>query len=330
MDPAVLAQVLRPLRDLFDPADHPEVLVGLARPDDAAVYRLSADQALIQTLDFFTPVVDDPYTFGAIAAVNSMSDVWAMGGEVIMALNIAGFPASVPPEVISEVFRGGALKVKEAGAVVVGGHTVEAREPMYGLSVTGLVHPDHIVTKGGARPGDRLILTKPLGVGVITTALKQDRAEEGHVDAAVAGMLSANQGAARAMQQVGVHGATDVTGFSLLGHSSEMAMGAGVDLVFRASEIPFLPGAEQYARAGVFPGGTYRNEKHFGPRVTFAPSVREKMRLLLFSPETSGGLLIAVSEDRLTALVRALALTQHPWWEVGRVEPGTGVVHVLD
>ena len=329
MDPAVLAQVLRPLQNAFRPEDHPEVLVGLAYPDDAAVYRVSDNMAVIQTLDFFTPVVDDPYTFGAIAAVNSMSDVWAMGGEVLMALNIAGFPANLSPEVIGDVFRGGADKVKEAGAVIAGGHTVEAREPMYGLSVTGVIDPGRIITKAGARPGDRLVLTKALGVGVVTTALKQDRAEPAHVEAAIDSMMALNQAAARAMQSAGADAATDITGFGLLGHSREMAHAGGVTLVFRASELPLLPGALGYARGGVFPGGTYRNEKHYGPWVRFASEIPEETRLLLFSPETSGGLLIAVPEAGLAALSAALQARHQPFWVVGSAKAGEGTIEVV-
>ena len=219
MGPEALAQVLRPLQNMFRAEDYPELLVGLEISDDAAVYKINDEVAVIQTLDFFPPVVDDPYDYGAIAAANAMSDVYAMGGEVVLALNICGFPPDLPPDVVTEILRGGAEKVAEAGGIIAGGHTLDDKEPKYGLAVMGFVHPDCVAAKAGARPGDVLILTKPLGVGIITTALKGQVAEPGHVEAAVESMKKLNRRAARLMQSVGVNACTDVTGFALLGHA---------------------------------------------------------------------------------------------------------------
>ncbi len=325
MGPEALAQVLQPLKDAFRESQFPNLLVGLGKADDAAVYRLAPDLAIVQTLDFFAPVVDDPYTYGAIAAVNSMSDVWAMGGEVLLALSIAAFPPNLPPDVAGDILRGAGDKVAEAGAVLAGGHTMEDKEPKFGLCVTGTVHPDRVITKSNAQVGDILVLTKPLGVGVITTALKQDLADTAHVDAATASMLRLNQAAARAMQTVGVHAATDITGFGLLGHAQEMAANSGVGLRFRLAALPFLPGAHAYAAKWVFPGGAYNNERFYAPHISFAAGIPDEIQLLLYDPETSGGLLIAVAPDRLAALEAELRKVDQPYWVVGEVVPGEGI-----
>src|SRR5204862_5686231 len=239
MGPGDLAQVLRPLV----PHSHPNLIIGLAPGDDAAVYLLNEAQALVQTLDFFPPIVDDPYTYGAIAATNSMSDVYAMGGEVLFALNVAGFPRELPKEIIAAVFRGGADKVREAGGVIAGGHTVVDAEPKYGLCVTGRVHPDRIFIKGGLRAGDRLFLSKALGTGVITTAAKDDKASPDIVRGAVESMLRLNRVAAEVAQTFGVRGATDVTGFGLLGHAAEMVEASNAGIVVFADRLPLLAGA---------------------------------------------------------------------------------------
>lgn len=325
MGPEALAQVLQPLKDTFREAQFPDLLVGLGKADDAAVYRLAPDLAIVQTLDFFAPVVDDPYTYGAIAAVNSMSDVWAMGGEVLLALSIAAFPSNLPPEILQDILRGAGDKVAEAGAVLAGGHTMDDKEPKFGLCVTGTVHPDRVVTKSRAQAGDILVLTKPLGVGVITTALKQGLADAAHVDAATASMLRLNQAAARAMQAVGVHAATDITGFGLLGHAYEMAANSGVGLRFRLEALPFLPGAHEYAAQWVFPGGAYNNERFYAPHISFAAGIPDETQMLLYDPETSGGLLIAVASDRLAALEAELRKVHQPYWVVGEVVPGEGI-----
>ena len=286
---------MEPLRGMFQ-ADHfPDLLVGLAAADDAAVYRLNDEQAIITTTDFFPPVVDDPYDFGAIAAANAMSDVYAMGGEVLFAMNIVAFPDTLDKAILQAILRGGAEKVAEAGAVVVGGHSVNDKEPKYGLAVTGIIHPDAVKKKGGAKAGDVLILTKPLGAGVITTALKQERAAGEHVQAAVESMKRLNKEASRAAIDAGAHAMTDITGFGLLGHGHEMAVQGSVDFVFYLGGLPWLPGALDYGRAGAFPGGMGNNARFFGQWVTFAEDIDFLYQDMLFTPETSGGLLIALA-----------------------------------
>jgi len=324
MGPEALAQVLRPLQGLFPASQYPELLVGLEISDDAAVYRLTADVAIILTLDFFTPVVDDPYDYGAVAAANALSDVYAMGGQVAVALNICGFPSDLPSEIVTEILRGGAEKVREAGGVLAGGHTIADNEPKYGLAVMGLVHPDKILTKGGARPGDLLVLTKPLGVGIITTALKSGVADTGHVGPAVASMKKLNRRAAQLFQEIGVHACTDITGFALLGHGHEMAERSGARFIFQLDRIPFLDGAKQYAEDWLFPGGTCRNQQAYGRWVHFAPAIPEEMQQLLFTPETSGGLLAAVVPDKVDFLVDLFG-GEEDVWVIGEVADGEGI-----
>lgn len=325
MGPAALAQVLRPLRGLFPSDQYPDLLVGLEVSDDAAVFRVSDDVAIIQTLDFFTPVVDDAYDYGAIAAANAMSDVYAMGGEVVVALNICGFPTDLPHEIVSDILRGGAEKVAEAGAALAGGHTVDDKEPKYGLSVMGLVHPDKILTKGGARAGDVLVLTKPLGVGIITTALKAEVADRDHVHRAVKSMAKLNRRAAQLIQRIGANACTDVTGFSLLGHGEEMAERSAASLRLSVDQIPFLPGALRYADEWLFPGGTRKNQEAFGERVSFSPSISEEMQQLLFTPETSGGLLVSVPATRAGELVDVFASEGEDCWIIGEAVEGEGI-----
>jgi selenide,water dikinase len=301
------------------------LLVGLEVSDDAAVYKITDEVAVIQTIDFFTPVVDDPYDYGAIAAANAMSDVYAMGGEVVLALNVCGFPPDLPAEVVGEILRGGAEKVAEAGGVLAGGHTIDAEEPTYGLSVMGLVHPDRVLTKGGANPEDALILTKPLGVGIITTALKGEVADPVHVAAAVDSMKGLNRQAVRLIQRIGVRACTDITGFALLGHGYEMAERSNARLRLHLEELPFLDGAKQYAEDNLFPGGSCRNRDAYERWVDFAPGISEEMQLLLFTPETSGGLLVAVPPERLGALTALFADEGQPCWVVGQVVEGEGI-----
>ncbi len=301
-------------------------MIGLGAPDDAAVYRISDDQAIVQTVDFFTPVVDDAYAYGAIAAANALSDVYAMGGEVIFALNIAAIPEDLPSDVISDIFRGGADKVAEAGAVIAGGHTIKDKEPKYGLCVTGLIHPSQVMAKGGAQPGDVLVLTKPLGAGVVTTAVKQDKADQADVDAAIASMARLNRNAARAARKAGARGGTDMTGFGLLGHSLEMANGAGVQFRFTWSALPFLPGAVRYAQDWIFPGGASTNKATFESQVCFAEPLEEWQRMLIYDPETSGGLLIPIEAGKADALVADLRASGDGAWVVGDVVPGSGIV----
>lgn len=317
--------MLQPLQNRFAAEDFPNLIVGLGRPDDAAVYRLNDAQAIVQTVDFFTPVVDDPYAYGAIAAANAMSDIYAMGGEVLFALNVAALPDDMPDDVVREIMRGGADKVAEAGAAIAGGHTIRDREPKYGLCVTGVVHPSRVMAKGGARPGDALILTKPLGAGVVTTALKQDKAEPAHVAVAIASMARLNRGAARVAARFAPRGGTDVTGFGLLGHALEMAQQSGAGLALRWEAMPFLPGATDYAQAWIFPGGAESNEQFAGHRVTFDPALRDWQRMLLFDPETSGGLLLPIASDRADALCAALHEAGEGGWIIGEVIDGAGI-----
>jgi selenide,water dikinase len=325
MAPQALAQVLRPLRDMFKPEDYPRLLVGLEVSDDAAIYQISDDVAIIQTLDFFTPVVDNPYDYGAIAAANALSDIYAMGGEATLALNIAAFPAKLPPQVISEILCGGAEKVREAGGVIAGGHTVDDEEPKYGLAVMGLVHPKRVFTKGGGQPGDALVLTKPLGAGLIATAFKGDAAEPEHLAGAVASMKRLNRRAAQLFQQLGVHACTDITGFGLLGHGAEMADKGGVRLRFSLNKLPLLDGAKRYAEGWLFPGGSCRNQSFYGERVQFAPEVGEEMQMLLYTPETSGGLIAAVAPNKLPQLRALFAESREPYWIVGEALEGAGI-----
>ena len=325
MGPAALAQVLPPLQGLFPPERFPELLVGLAGPDDAAVYRVGEDCALIQTADFFPPVVDDPYDFGAVAAANALSDVYAMGGEPRLALNLCCFPEDLPVEVLREVLRGGAEKVAEAGAVLAGGHTVTDPELKYGLAVTGFVHPARIWTKAGARPGDRLVLTKPLGVGLTTTALKRRLVRSEDIADSVASMKRLNRDAAALLREAEVHACTDVTGFSLLGHGLEMAEAGGVRLQLAWGAIPLLERVRELARGDAFPGGTDRNQSYYSPRVRFEPAVGEVERRILFTPETSGGLLAAVPAGRVPALLERCAREGQGCWVIGKVSAGMGI-----
>lgn len=317
--------MLRYLQTLFQPDQYPAVLVGLDDGDDAAVYRITDEVAVIQTLDFFTPVVDDAYDFGAIAAANAMSDVYAMGGQVVLALNICGFPDSLPAEITFDILRGGADKVAEAGAILVGGHTVRDNEPKYGLSVMGVIHPARILTKAGARPGDALILTKPLGVGIITTALKREVAAPDHVAGAVASMKRLNRTAAQLLQAAGARACTDVTGFAILGHALEIANHSRVGLRLRLTDLPFLDGATHYAEVGTFPGGTCSNQRAYEAHVRFAPSISDATRQLLLTPETSGGLLAAVPPHSLSELLQLFRDAGEPCWVVGEVIPGAGI-----
>ncbi len=279
-------------------------------------------------MDFFPPVVDDAYDFGAIAAANALSDVYAMGGEPMMAINLVAYPdGSIPLELLTEIMRGGAEKVREAGAVIAGGHTVTDKEPKYGLAVTGTVHPQKIIKKGRARPGDVLILTKALGAGVVTTALKRDIASAEHVAAAVASMSRLNMHAARAAQKHGVHAMTDITGYALIGHGQEMARLSDADLHIDVSALHWLPGALDLAQQGVFPGGMGRNREFFETHVTFADGIDEATQNLLFDPETSGGLLMSVAADKADALLSDLLEAGDDAVRIGEVAAGNGKLH---
>jgi selenide,water dikinase len=325
MAPGDLQEVLTGLRRPTGVLAETErnLLVGLGSADDAAVYRLADDLAIVETVDFFPPVVDDPWTWGAVAAVNAMSDVYAMGGEVLFALAIAGFPRDFDKKVIAEVFRGGAEKVVEAGGVIAGGHTVVDPEPKYGLCVTGRVHPDRLFIKGGLRPGDRLFLSKPLGTGVITTAVKSDHAPVDVLEGAVVSMLRLNRVAARVAGQFGALGATDITGFGLLGHAAEMIEASGAGLALVADRLPVLPGALALAEAGHFSGGMKRNRRHldslFGGRLQIDPAVPAPLVGLLSEAETSGGLLFSIAGERAAGVRDAFVAAGESCWEIGEV-----------
>lgn len=280
--------------------------MGLNTPDDAGVYKLTEDIAIVQTVDFFTPIVDDPYAFGQIAAANALSDVYAMGGRPLTVLNIVGFPiAKLPPAVLAEILRGGADKAREAGAVILGGHSIDDPEPKYGMAVTGVVDPRRIAVKAGARPGDALVLTKPIGVGVVTTAIKKGLTTPAE-EAEVIRVMAALNNVTAALAPFQVRGMTDITGFGLLGHAAEMARESGVGIRIGASRVPVLACAWKYANAGTWPGGTKKNRAWLEDQVTYAPEVDETTRLLLCDAVTSGGLLIAVAAARAPALAAAL------------------------
>ncbi len=301
------------------------LLVGLAAPDDASVYKLNDEQAVVLTVDFFAPLVDDPYQYGALAAANAMSDIYAMGAEVTLALNIAAFPDDLGSDVVAEILRGGADKVAEAGAVIAGGHTIIDSEPKYGLCVMGLIHPEQIYTKAGTRPGDLLYLSKPLGTGIVTTAAKFEEAEPEHLEAAVSSMTLLNRCASHIVREVEAHAMTDITGFGILGHGYEMAAAGGVEVRLSASAIPALPGALEYAYRGIITGGAARNRKYLQGKVSISQEVTEELAHLLYDPQTSGGLLFAVPKERAVAVESGFAREGLPVWRVGEITKGQGV-----
>ena len=315
MGPEALAQVLRPLTAHIAP---PELLVGLHAVDDAAVYRVNDSQAIISTADFFPPVVDDPYAFGSIAAANALSDVYAMGGQPLMAINLVAWPDNLDPAILSEILRGGADTVARGGAIIAGGHTISDKEPKYGLAVTGIVHPDAILTKGGARPGDVLILSKPLGTGLITTAHKRDEVEADDLEAALQSMMQLNRDASRALLRPGVHAVTDITGFGLLGHAWEMALQSLTSMRFHFDALPVLPHARHYAELGCITGGAHRNETYLAPHARIDESVDAFNREILWDPQTSGGLFAAVDAETWEAM-RHDTTTEARFWQIGEV-----------
>ena len=285
---------------------HPDLLVGAETGDDAAVYRINDETALIVTVDFFPPITDDPYEFGAIAAANSLSDVYAMGGKPLIALNVVGFPASLDKEILGRTLQGGYAKAAEAECLIVGGHTVDDPEPKYGLSVIGVVEPGKQVSNAGAKPGDILVLSKPIGTGIITTAGKQGVVDPDVMAGAVETMAALNKPGALAMQRVGVNAATDITGFGLLGHLKSMVKGSGVAAAINLAAVPVLPGARELLENGVAPGGTHRNVSSVNDAVTWDAALTDEDRLLLCDAQTSGGLLVSVPADRAGELVDAL------------------------
>lgn len=300
-------------------------MVGLREPDDAAVWRLDDERALVITTDFFTPVVDDAYDYGSIAAANSLSDVYAMGGKPFLALNVAALPDNLPSEISSEIIRGGAEKAREAGVVIAGGHTVKDKEPKFGLVVVGFVDPRKMLSKGGLKIGDALVLTKPLGFGVTTTALKRELADKQDVLEAVNWMKRLNQDASQLAVEFELRGGTDITGYSLLGHGLEMAEASNVSLHFEFEKVPMISSARKYAEKGCFAGGAFDNKSHFESRVKFAESIDEENQMLLFDPQTSGGLLLGVPQEKLESFIARAGSMNQPVWVIGRVAAGAGI-----
>lgn len=327
--PGELSQVLR---DIPQGTPNSNLLVGLETSDDAGVFRINDELALVQTVDFFTPIVDDPYSFGQIAAANALSDVYAMGGKPLTVLNIVAFPITkLDKSVLAAILRGAADKVSEAGATLVGGHSIDDNEPKFGLAVTGTIHPDKVRTNAGAKPGDKLILTKPIGVGILTTSIKKDQLNEEEIKRVTQVMTTLNKAAAEAMEPYAVNACTDVTGFGLLGHAAEMAKGSGVGLRIDPGQVPVLPRVRELAEAGFVPGGTKNNYAHVQDTVTFASHLDQTDRWILCDAVTSGGLLIAAAREGADDLLAALrqagvearivgeAVAEHP----GRIVVGT-------
>ena len=285
----------------------PNLIVGLESPDDAGVYQLSDDLAIIQTVDFFTPIVDDPYTFGQIATANALSDVYAMGGKPLTAMNVVCFPIkSMDISVLQDILKGGVDKMLEAGVLLVGGHSVEDNELKYGLSVTGTIHPKRLVTKSGAKAGDKLILTKPLGTGIISTAVKAEMVDEETVAKHTKCMATLNNKASELMQEVGVHAGTDITGFGFLGHTTELAQNSRVGINIFSASIPLLPRTEEFAQQGLCPGGLHRNREFYSTAITIAGEVPLHIQDILFDPQTSGGLLICLAPGKAELLLDRL------------------------
>jgi selenide,water dikinase len=318
--PEDLDQILKDLPIKKDP----KVLVGLETSDDAGVYQLSDEVALIQTADFFTPIVDDPYTFGQIAVANALSDVYAMGGKPLTALNLVAFPIkTLSPSILKKILRGGLSKMEEAGVALVGGHTIEDPEIKYGLAVTGVIHPNKILTNAKAQPGDQLVLTKPLGTGIIATALKGGMASDEAVTKIVESMITLNRKGSEWMQVFGAHACTDITGFSFIGHALEMAIASQVGMLIQSKNIPIFPEALEYAKMGLVTGGGHSNRQFFSCRVDADPNLLSPLNDLLYDPQTSGGLLISLSSDKAQSLVEALkAQAQMDAWIVGQVVKG--------
>jgi selenide,water dikinase len=319
------AAELRSVMERVSPATDDRVLVGYGSSDDAGVYLLRDDLALVSTVDFFTPIVDDPYDFGRIAATNALSDVYAMGGRPLTALNIVAFPEDLDLDILAQILEGGASVARAAGVAVIGGHTIKDAEPKYGMAVTGVVDPKRIVTNAAARSGDALVLTKPLGTGILTTALKRGAILAEDLDEAVRVMTTLNDGAARAMLAAGAHAATDITGFGLLGHGGGLARASNVRLVIHAEAVPFMDRVLALIDAGVVPGGTRHNAETHAAFTDFARSVPRAVRVGLSDAQTSGGLLISIASDAVDALSRELNESGALAAVIGEVCEGTGI-----
>ena len=316
------------MQNIFQPQDYPDLLAGLSEPDDAATWKLDDQRCLVVTTDFFTPVVDDPYEYGAIAAANSLSDIYAMGGEPFLALNIAAFPPQLPTAIAAEILRGGAEKALEAGVVIAGGHTIQDKEPKYGLAALGFVPVDHILSKSGMKPGDVLFLSKPIGSGVITSAIKNDQISPDEAVTTTEWMKCLNQGAARLAARHNAHAGTDITGFSLLGHGWEMAAASGTGMRLFFDSIPLLPEAARLAAEWCFPGGGFDNADFFGAHVKIASTLSQDQQLLLFDPQTSGGLLFAVTAGEAEACEQDARTHKLPLWRIGEVT-ATDILEVI-
>ena len=323
----VLMDVINPFGNVFNQADYPDLLIGLEKADDAAVLKLNDDQALVFTTDFFPPPVDDPYDYGAVAAANSISDIFAMGGKPLMALNVTALPADLPKDVISEIFRGGAEKAKEAGCPIVGGHTIRDNEPKYGLAVIGMVDPKKILYKGRLHVGDKIILTKPIGFGVTVTASKVGLAEPDDLNTVISWMKTLNKKASELAVECGCGSGTDVTGFSLLGHSLEMIRGSepGIGLRYEFDSIPFTPNYEKYIEMGMFSAGANENYNFYIENVKFADRIDENHQMILFDPQTSGGLLLALHPDRADEFLRKAAEAGQFARVIGEAVEGSGI-----
>lgn len=313
------------MQEVFQAADYPDLLVGLSGPDDAAVWRLDEARAIVVTTDFFTPIVDDPYAYGAIAAANSLSDIYAMGGKPFLALNIAAIPEDLPQTLVSEILRGGAEKAREAGVVIAGGHTIKDREPKYGLVALGFADPRKLLTKGGLKDGDVLVITKPLGFGLTTTALKRDSVDAADVEEAVAWMSRLNRAASQLALELELEAATDITGFGLIGHCLEMASAAGLAMEIQWTKVPLLNGARKYASLGMFASGLLDNHSYFGPQVEFNHGIDDAARMILFDPQTSGGLLLGVPPHKLDDLIHRAKQVGQEVWTIGRAKAGRGI-----
>ncbi len=319
------AAELRRVMEHVSPATNERVLVGYGGGDDAGVYLVRDDLALVQTVDFFTPIVDDPYDFGRIAATNALSDVYAMGGRPLCALNIVAFPEDLDLAILARILDGGAAVARSAGVAILGGHTIKDAEPKYGMAVSGEIDPRRIVTNAGALPGDALVLTKPLGTGILTTALKRGAIADADLREAVNWMTTLNDRASEAMLGANAHAATDVTGFGLLGHADNVARASNVQLVVNARSVPFMPAVLDLIEAGMVPGGTRHNSETHAAFTTFAPSVPEPLRIGLSDAQTSGGLLISVARDRVEQLSRDLCAHGALAAVIGEVREGAGI-----
>lgn len=302
MGPGILESLLK---DIPLPIQE-DVLVGLETRDDAAVYRINTDTALVQTVDFFTPMVDDPYLFGQIAATNAINDIYAMGGRPLVALNIVCYPVCEDLNTLGRILQGGFEKIMEAGAFLLGGHSVDDNEPKYGLAVTGLIHPDKVLTNAGAKPGDHIYITKPIGNGIVNTAIKAEMASKAAYDEAVRWMTTLNRQSSEIALAVGINALTDITGFGLLGHVYEMAMASGVTVRIKADRVPLINGAWESAEMGLIPAGTYTNRAYLEGNIMVGPGVDETLQDLFYTPETAGGLLIAVGPEKARYLEAAM------------------------